>query len=173
MDLTYSEVGATRPDAGPVRVTGYRTTRRRQAVGHGGPTFTRAAAALRSWQMYRTAGLAVRASSPTVEPGATVATGFGVGPVRLWAPCRVVWVVDEPTRFGYGYGTLPGHPVSGEESFMLTLDADGTVWFEVASFSCPARWYTRIAGPLGRLGQDLATGRYLAAMRDLARAPGQ
>lgn len=173
MDLTYSQVGATRPDAGPVSVPGYRTMRRRESVGHGGPTFARAAAALRSWQMYRTAGLAVRAATPAVEPGATIATGIGVGPVRLWAPCRVVWVVDEPTRFGYGYGTLPGHPERGEESFVLTLEANGTVWFEVTAFSCPARWYTRAAGPLGRLVQDLVTDRYLAAMRTLARTPGQ
>ena len=37
--------------------------------------------------------------------------GVGVGPMRLWAPCRVVWVIDEPRRYGYGYGT--GYPSYG------------------------------------------------------------
>ena len=36
-----------------------------------------------------------------------------LGPVR--APCRVVYVVDEPDRRGFAYGTLPGHPeIDGE-----------------------------------------------------------
>ncbi|SIP67631.1 hypothetical protein BN9982_740001 [Mycobacterium tuberculosis] len=38
-----------------------------------------------------------------------------VGIAFLRAPCRVVYVIDEPDVRGFGYGTLPGHPVSGEE----------------------------------------------------------
>ena len=34
-------------------------------------------------------------------------------------PCRIVWVVDEPDAFGFGYGTLRGHPDEGEESFVV------------------------------------------------------
>jgi uncharacterized protein (UPF0548 family) len=36
-----------------------------------------------------------------------------LGPIRV--PCRVVYVLDEPERRGFAYGTLPGHPESGEE----------------------------------------------------------
>jgi uncharacterized protein (UPF0548 family) len=38
--------------------------------------------------------------------------------VPLWprdVPCRVVYVVDEPRRAGFAYGTLPGHPEIGGE----------------------------------------------------------
>jgi Domain of unknown function (DUF1990) len=41
---------------------------------------------------------------------------------RSAAPCRVVCVVDEagPTsKFGFAYGTLPGHVESGEERFLI------------------------------------------------------
>ena len=43
-----------------------------------------------------------------------------LGPVR--APCRVVYVVDEPDRRGFAYGTLPGHAESGEERFVVRYD---------------------------------------------------
>ena len=36
----------------------------------------------------------------------------------LQAPCRVVYVIDEPDIRGFAYGTLPGHPESGEERFV-------------------------------------------------------
>jgi phosphatidylserine/phosphatidylglycerophosphate/cardiolipin synthase-like enzyme len=40
--------------------------------------------------------------------------------------CRVVYVIDEPdgpiARFGFAYGTLPGHAVAGEELFLATWD---------------------------------------------------
>jgi uncharacterized protein (UPF0548 family) len=36
----------------------------------------------------------------------------------------VVWTVDEPNRIGFGYGTLQGHPESGEESFVVSREDD-------------------------------------------------
>jgi uncharacterized protein (UPF0548 family) len=49
---------------------------------------------------------------------------------------------------GFGYGTLPGHPFRGEEGFVASRAPDGSVWFTVTSFSRPARWYGRAAGPI-------------------------
>jgi uncharacterized protein (UPF0548 family) len=37
----------------------------------------------------------------------------------LQAPCRVVYVIDEPDIRGFAYGTPPGHPESGEERFAV------------------------------------------------------
>ena len=57
-----------------------------------------------------------------------------LGPVR--APCRVVYVVDEPDRRGFAYGTLPGHAESGEELFLVRYDpATDEVYAEVTAFS--------------------------------------
>jgi uncharacterized protein (UPF0548 family) len=169
MDLTYAEVGATRP--GSHLPDGYHHVHRRARLGEGQATFTAAVAGLRSWRMYREAGIAVRTEAPAVAEGADLATGMGVGPLRLWAPCRVVWVVDTPTRFGYGLGTLPGHPVSGEESFLVSLDGGRAVQFAVTTFSRPAAWYQKLAGPLGRLGQEFVYSRYLTGMRRLVGNP--
>ncbi len=164
MSLTYPEVGATRD---PVLPGGYRQIQARARIGVGPRVYAAAARALRGFDMQRQAGLRVRTDSPAAAVGAEVTLGFGIGPLRLWAPCRVLWVVDEPDRYGYGYGTLAGHPESGEESFLVSL-ADDEVWFEVRAFSRPARWFTRIGGPAGHLVQDLVTDRYRAAVHRLA-----
>ena len=102
-------------------------------------------------------------------PGAVVVVGLGVGPLRLHAPCRVVWAVDGPDRAGWGYGTLPGHPASGEESFVVERDPEGTVWLTVAAFSRPAVWWTRAAGPLLPVLQKLYARRCGQVLRRLVR----
>ena len=73
-------------------------------------------------------------------------------------------MLDEPSRVGFGYGTLPGHPESGEESFVVELRPDDSVVLVVQAFSRHAAWFTRLAGPVGHLGQRLITERYLRAL---------
>jgi uncharacterized protein (UPF0548 family) len=79
----------------------------------------RAREALRSWASHRGIGGRVVPDGPP-EEGATVAVVIGVGPVEVLVVDRVVQVVDEPDRFGFAYGTLPGHPETGEELFLAT-----------------------------------------------------
>jgi uncharacterized protein (UPF0548 family) len=86
-----------------------------------------------------------------------------LGPLPV--PCRVVWVVDERHRAGFGYGTLPGHPEAGEEAFVVTRDPSGAVTFTVSAYSRPGLLLTRLAGPFGRWGQRLMIRRYAAALR--------
>jgi uncharacterized protein (UPF0548 family) len=161
-DLTYPEIGATRGDQLPL---GYRHVHRNEPLGSGEEDYRRAVDGLRGWQMQRRAGLRVSASTPPPTVGVQVT--FTVAGLRI--PCQVVWVLEEERRFGYGYGTLPGHPERGEEGFIVSLDVADRVWLDVRAFSQPARWYSRLGGPLGWLVQDIATDRYVAAMRHLAR----
>ncbi len=170
MDLTYPEVGQTRPGAGGLP-SGYGHLRRDARLGQGQAVFTAAVAALRTWRMQKVAGLGVRTEATTIDEGVEFATGLGVGPLRIWAPTRVVWLIDEPTRFGYGMGTLPGHPERGEESFIITLDGGAGVRFSLASFSVPVRWFARLGGPVTSLGQRYVVNRYIAAMRQLTATP--
>jgi uncharacterized protein (UPF0548 family) len=163
VELTYPEVGATRRDHLP---TGYRHVRRHERLGVGEATFRAAVGALGNFDMQRAAGLAVRASG-RVAPGVRVASGIGVGPLRVWAPCQVVWVLDEADRYGYAYGTLAGHPERGEEAFEVRLEPGGEVWFDIRAFSRPARWYVRLGAPVAHRLQDRVTDRYVTALRDL------
>ncbi|MFG3287071.1 DUF1990 family protein [Streptomyces sp. NPDC048111] len=159
----YAEVGATEHGALP---GGYRVFRRRIRVGHGQEAFERAGAYVMAWGVQRGAGFGVYPGVPAV-PGATalvVLRAPGLPFPRLVIPCRVVWAVRTARRTGFAYGTLPGHPECGEESFVVGREADGLVWFEVAAFSRPARWYARLGGPVTKLLQDLATRRYLRAV---------
>lgn len=158
--LTYRPVGGTRGDL----PQGFDTLRRSRRVGHGRKDFETAAAAVLSWRAQRVAGVRVDSAGPATE-GAEVRVRLGLGPLAITAPARVVYVADEPRRRGFAYGTLPGHPVSGEESFVVELQPDDAVVFTVSAYSRPARWFTRLAGPAGRSFQRLMARRYLAAIR--------
>ena len=126
--------------------------------------FERAVDALMTWQMHRRAGIAVMASHERVEPGAVAELRLGVGRLGLRAPVRIVDVVDEPTRRGFAYGTLPGHPESGEESFVVELGTTGDVTLTIDAVSRPASRLARLSGPVGRLVQSRITDRYLWAL---------
>jgi uncharacterized protein (UPF0548 family) len=156
---TYREVGAT----ADVLPSGYRWQRRSVRVGSGNAVFEAAAAAVLGWQVQLRAGLRVSASSAMAQAG-TVVT-LGLGPLPLTAPCRVVYVVADPRRRGFAYGTLPGHPESGEESFVVERHDDDTVSFTITAFSRPATLLARATGPVGVAVQDWVTGRYLRALR--------
>lgn len=165
MELTYSHVGATRDDKLP---DGYRRLKAKARVGRGERVYAAAVHALGSFDMQRAAGLRVRTDAGMATVGARVEFGFGLGPARLWAPVQVVWVVNEPLHYGYGYGTLPGHPESGEESFVVTLGEEDQVLFTVRAFTRPGTLLARVAGPVGRIAQRLVAERYVRAMRRLA-----
>jgi uncharacterized protein (UPF0548 family) len=163
-ELTYAPVGATSGDLPP----GYGHTRRRVRIGTGADAFGRAADAVLTWEMHRRSGLVVAAEGPAVE-GRTVVLGLGMGLMLLIA-CRVVYVVDEPARRGFAYGTLPDHPEQGEEAFVVTQDDDGLVWFDIKAFSRPGALLVRWAGPVGRAIQSVAMTRYERAVASVVAA---
>jgi len=80
-------------------------------------------------------------------------------------PCRVVYTVNDPDRRGFAYGTLPGHPESGEDRFTVDRLADGRVELEIVAFSRADLWWSKLAAPIGRLDQSSITQRYLKALR--------
>jgi len=83
---------------------------------------------------------------------------------RVTAPARVVYVIDEPRRKGFAYGTLPGHPESGEEAFIVELDDDGSVWLRLRAFSRPASLFWWLGYPVLRIVQEFYTRRYGASL---------
>ncbi|MDG4669325.1 DUF1990 domain-containing protein [Mycobacterium sp. 236(2023)] len=155
--LTYSEVGAT---AGAMP-TGYHHIRKSAVIGRGRERFEQAATEGMRWGMLRGAGLRVEATAPVAAIGAEVLVHLG----PVVAPCRVVYVVDEPDRRGFAYGTLPGHAERGEELFLVRYDpVTEDVHAEVAAFSRHATWWSRLGSPLTSAVQRLITDRYLRAL---------
>jgi uncharacterized protein (UPF0548 family) len=159
-DLTYVEVGATRGDL----PAGYRHLRRTVAAGRGAVRFDAVARTVLGWEMHRRSGLSVSASDESVVEDAVAVLRLGWGALAVSAPVRVVYVVDEPRRRGFAYGTLPGHPERGEEAFVVELRDDDVVTFTITAFSRPASVLARAAGPVGRRVQGWATNRYLRSV---------
>jgi uncharacterized protein (UPF0548 family) len=157
MTFTYQQVGAT---AGELP-DGYHHVRKSAVIGNGRPRFDDAAAKVMRWGMLRGAGVRVEASSEVAAVGSEVLVGLG--PLR--APCRVVYLIDEENRRGFAYGTLAGHPESGEELFAVRYDAaTGDVLAEVVAFSRHATWWSRLGSPVTSLAQRVITTRYLTAL---------
>ncbi|OBK77850.1 DUF1990 domain-containing protein [Mycobacterium sp. 1274761.0] len=157
LQLSYSEVGAT---AGPLPA-GYHHVRESAVIGRGRARFDEAAAKVMRWGMLRGAGVRVEATTDVATIGSEVLVGLG--PLR--APCRVVYVIDEPDRRGFAYGTLPGHPESGEEMFAVRFDpATDEVRAEVVAFSRHATWWSRLGSPVTSLAQRVITARYMKAL---------
>ncbi|GAA2472058.1 DUF1990 family protein [Winogradskya humida] len=153
--FTYVNVGATRDAEMPA---GYRHVDRDVAVEG---SLDQAAERLMTWQMHRDAGLRVDAGADRAAPGVEVTLHLLV--VRIL--CRVIYVLDEPDRRGFAYGTLAGHPEQGEEAFEVYRTAEGAVRARIRAFSRPATLLTKVGGPVATLVQDFMTGRYLRALQ--------
>lgn len=157
--LTYAEIGATADEVMPA---GYLHLDRSQKLLDA--DFNAAAEQLLTWQMHERSGLKVAASHVTVEPDTLVLMHLGVGRASLRIPCQVVYVINELNRVGFAYGTLPGHPETGEERFTIERDSVGVISARIRAFSNPATALARASGPIGRAMQSFMTDRYLNAL---------
>jgi uncharacterized protein (UPF0548 family) len=163
VELTYTAVGATR-DLADVPA-GFRPLERRAVIGAGAEAFAAARARILRWGMQLGSGMTLdMAVERDIRPGDEVRLTIPFGPLRVKAPARVVYVVDEPRLAGFAYGTLPGHPECGEEAFLVELGPDGVVSAVIRAFSRPASWFWRLGAPVLRLAQELYTRRYLRAL---------
>jgi uncharacterized protein (UPF0548 family) len=157
--LTYEAVGATRRAELP---GGFRHDRHELRLGDA-VGFERAKEGLSRWQAQVGMGAKVFPDIKIAD-GETVLVVLGFGPLQVIAPCRIVYVIDETDRFGFAYGTLPGHPECGEESFVVERDRAGSTVFRITAFSRPAGIVTRLGAPVTRRVQRHFTNRYLEAL---------
>ena len=73
-----------------------------------------------------------------------------------------MYVIDEPDIRGFAYGTLEGHPESGEERFVVRRDpTTSAVFAEVSAFSRPATWWSKLGHPVVSVAQRVIAKRYL------------
>ena len=146
LDFTYSECGATAttpPD-------GYVVDHTRVQLGSGDETFRRAQAGLRAWRQFDLGWLRAFPKDTSIrkdEIVAVVARTLGVWSINA---ARIVYVIDEPRRFGFAYGTLPGHVERGEERFLIEHADDDSVWYDILAFSQPRHLLTKLGYPLVR-----------------------
>lgn len=167
LPFSYAAVGATATSP----PAGYVVDRTRIRQGEGEAVFRSAIAALRRWEQFRLGWVEAWSPETPIQTGEVVAVmGHAIG---LWwlNSCRIVYVVDESgpiSRFGFAYGTLPGHVESGEERFLIEWDrADDSVWYDILAFSRPNHFLTRLGYPVvrrtqKRFGRDSAVAMFRA-----------
>jgi uncharacterized protein (UPF0548 family) len=155
--LTYSPVGGSLDGVTPDGLQ-----RHRWSVTLSAGTFDAAVAAIMGWQIHRAAGLTVVADGP-IEVGTNVAMSAPLPLGFVDVTCRVVAIVDQSDRQGFAYGTLPVHPETGEEAFLVVRDADGTR-FDVQAVSAARHPLGRLVPAFADRLQDAAVKRYLSAM---------
>lgn len=100
--------------------------------------------------------------SALISPGDTALLKWMLWPATI--PARVVYVIDEPDRKGFAYGTLPGHPERGEEAFVVERRADDSVWLVIRAFSRPSNAFFWATYPALRIVQAIFTARYERAL---------
>ncbi|MEV4738443.1 MULTISPECIES: DUF1990 family protein [unclassified Microbacterium] len=108
------------------------------------------AALIRSWEFKRRVGFGTPEGAPTAgQEGMLSKRVLGV---LFREPVRVVWADGH----GFGYETMPGHPLYGEESFVLDHGV-----FTARSISMPATPGWRLLAPALRLMQRTTHARYI------------
>jgi uncharacterized protein (UPF0548 family) len=148
--FTYPEVGRSRGT--PPR--GYTVDHHRVRLGAGAADFERGRQAVREWRLFRLGWLEPCWPDAPVQQGALVGTLAWLNGLWTVNVCRIVYVIEETgpvSRFGFAYGTLPGHVERGEERFTVEWHAhDDSVWYDVLAFSTPGRLVTWLGYPLAR-----------------------
>ena len=167
---SYDAVGATCPDdeRWSPRQDGYRAFERTVRLGTGQACWDATSSALLAWVVKTRSGFTVE-PAPVAGAGVRVDERYWlvaqVGPVSVREPVLVVAVVDRPDRRGFAYGTLDGHPVAGEEAFIVHRTPDDGVWLTLRSLTRPPRGRWRLAFPAALVAQRWYRQRYLRALR--------
>ena len=169
LPFTYSAVGASRAEETPA---GYNVDHNRIQLGHGEVIFNLAVEALCNWKHFDLGWVHIVPSGVEVRAGEVVAAQvFTFGFWTLNAS-RIVYVFEEEQpvkRFGFAYGTLPGHSESGEERFTVELHADDSVFYDLYAFSRPQHKLVWLGLPIVRRLQKRFATDSLRAMANVSR----
>lgn len=138
-------------------------------IGHGDRVWDRAREDVLQWAVKTRSGFAVD-DPREVMTGSELMITARIAGATIREPVRVATVVENERRVGFSYRTLPGHPVAGEEAFIVHRDGDD-VLLTVRSLTAPSTeqpW--RALYPLLRIAQVIARRRYLRALCEGSRS---
>jgi len=142
---------------------GYRRWESSVLVGRGEKVWERATRNVLRWRVKTESGFAVESPGPVSKGDRVTVTARLLG-VTVIEPVEVVDVVEEHERVGFAYRTMPGHPVSGEEAFIVYRSGE-EVHLTVRSLTRAAPqqpW--RALYPLLLVAQRIARRRYLKSL---------
>lgn len=160
LSFTYPDVGST-ATAPPAN---YVVDHTRVLLGTAEQAFQVAKTSLEGWRQFDLGWLKAFPTDTPIRSGevvAVVAHTFGIWSLNS---AQIVYVIDEPRKFGFAYGTLPGHIEMGEERFMVEIADDGSVWYDILAFSQPRHLLTKLGYPFVRRLQKRFGRESAAAM---------
>lgn len=167
--LNYSVVGDTAPAAEPwLPPDGWRAYDHTVRLGSGTDLWDAASSTVLSWGTKTRSGFTV---DPPLETGRTAHQGerywlvARIGPIRVREPVEIVATLATHDWAALAYGTLEGHPVSGEEAFIVHRDDDGNVSLTLRSLTRAGWGAWRALFPLILIAQRVYRRRYLRAFR--------
>ncbi|HYI33989.1 MAG TPA: DUF1990 family protein [Glaciibacter sp.] len=142
----------------------YRRSEVSAVAGRGDMVWARAARDVLRWRVKTASGFTVDSTGPVARGERVIVKAHLFG-LSILEPVEVVAVVEEADRVGFAYRTMPGHPVSGEEAFILHRQGE-EVRLTIRSLTRAAPqqpW--RILYPVLRTTQRFVRWRYLRALR--------
>jgi len=160
--FSYAPVGMTRAEEAPA---GWTEDTYRTVLGPGRDVFERSKKLVRHWTMFAMPWVELHTTDAPIAVGTTV--GVLVRSAGLWCvnAARIVYVIDEKDRFGFAYGTLPGHAEAGEELFLVEHTPEDLVAYSIRALSKPRAPFARLAKPWVRREQRRFGSDSLVAMR--------
>ncbi len=168
--FSYPEVGASM-GAAPA---GYNVDHNRVKLGNGQETFREAITSLNNWKMFEMNWIELFPARAPIQVGVTV--GVLIRHLGFWSlnASRIVYTIDESEtvkRYGFAYGTLPGHAEQGEERFTVEYYRESkNVWYDLYAFSKPRHILAKAGYPISRLLQQRFAKASLKAMKDSVKA---
>jgi len=168
--VSYSDAGIAAGQSPP----GYVCDHNRIRLGEGAESFRTAKDALRRWEMFNIGWLRLCWPDASIEIGTTVAVLADLRCFWSLNACRIARVFDEDgdvKRYGFAYGTLPGHVERGQESFIVEWNStDDSVWYDLSAYSRPNQMLAKLGYPVTRaLQKRFARDSMEAMVRGSAR----
>lgn len=154
LPFSYAEIGASKNSIPP----GYPINHHRIGLGSGAQTFARAKQAIERWTMYQLDWTRLYPAKIPIKIGESVCVVVNHGFSWSLNPCRIVYVIEESgaeiEKYGFAFGTLPGHSETGEERFTVEWNrADDSVAYELLSFARARHIFARIGFPFVKIFQ--------------------
>lgn len=146
-NFSYPEVGFTNRSAD---VPGYDNDFNKVQLGTGNAAFLAACEAIRTWKMFPGGWARIEPVGAAMQKGKTLTMIVHLFGLHWVNACRIVYTLNEERRFGFAYGTLPGHIEYGEELFSVEWRKDDTVWYVLKAFSRPRLWVVKLGYPIAR-----------------------
>ena len=162
--FSYRELGKSKEKS----IKKYNNDYHFQVIGKGDIVWENAKALLRNWKQFPMGWTALYTKEKSIKTGDVVAVLFNLLGIWWINSARIVYVFDEPNRFGFAYGTLEGHVEKGEECFWLEKNDNQEIIYHIKAFSLPAHLLVWMAYPFSRMMQKKFVNDSMAQMKQLS-----